>query len=174
MRVTIEHREETSGLLRNHKECYVDCTVEFSDEERAIIKTRDLYNNSFDVRTSTPVVGDVAFYGFALLRIPARFMIMGGLVCIVFNVEPWGYLFFVGVPLEIYCWWTQRKQDKRMDSDQQRITIKRLLTNPHFTVHAWNAGAAKGVEQGIREHLLDMKGNITTSAQLQTKQTFEL
>jgi hypothetical protein len=174
MRVTIEHREETSGLLRNHKECYVDCTVEFSDEERAIIKTRDLYNNSFDIRTSTPMVSDAAFYGFALLRIPARFMIMGGLVCIVLNVEPWGYLFFVGVPLEIYCWRTWRKQDKRMDSDQQRITIKRLLTNPHFTVHAWNAGAAKGVEQEIREHLLDIKGNITTSAQLQTKHTFEL
>ena len=38
MRVTIEHRESVSGIRAAHKDCYIDCQVEFSEEEKAIIK----------------------------------------------------------------------------------------------------------------------------------------
>ena len=55
MRVTIEHRETTTGMTGNHKDCYIDCQVEFSEEEKAIIKARDLYRQGFTVRTSTPL-----------------------------------------------------------------------------------------------------------------------
>lgn len=55
MRVTIEHREATTGVLNSHKQSFVDCTVNFSEEERAIVKERDLYGQGFSVRTSTPL-----------------------------------------------------------------------------------------------------------------------
>jgi hypothetical protein len=38
MRVTIEHREESAGILGSTKHHFVDCSVEFSEEEKAIIK----------------------------------------------------------------------------------------------------------------------------------------
>ena len=66
MRVTIEHREQTAGVIGSKKDCYVDCTVEFSEEERAIIKERDLYREGFTVRTSTPVPSSTAFFAIYL------------------------------------------------------------------------------------------------------------
>ena len=47
MRVTIEHREQASGVTGKHKDCYVDCKVEFNEEERAIVKARDLWTEGF-------------------------------------------------------------------------------------------------------------------------------
>src|SRR5438132_2151850 len=46
MRVTIEHREHAAGvtgMTRNH---YVDCTVEFSEEEKPIVGQRGLSKES--------------------------------------------------------------------------------------------------------------------------------
>ena len=35
------------GSSDNHKESYIDCTVQFSEEERAIIQARDLYREGY-------------------------------------------------------------------------------------------------------------------------------
>ena len=80
MRVTIEHREATTGVLNNHKDCYVDCTVNFSEEERAIIKARDLYREGFTVRTSTPLPSGSSMLGTGLMRFVGPFMIVGGFI----------------------------------------------------------------------------------------------
>src|SRR5437899_11055978 len=90
MRVTIEHREATTGIVRNHKDCYVDCKVEFSEEERAIIKARDLYGEGFTVRTSTPLPTKTAFFGTNIMRVIGRFMMIGG--------------FFYGMIVEGIAW----------------------------------------------------------------------
>lgn len=66
MRVTIEHRETTTGITGNHKDCYIDCRVQFSEEEKAIIKARDLYRQGITVRTSTPLPTKGALYGAEL------------------------------------------------------------------------------------------------------------
>jgi hypothetical protein len=173
MRVTIEHREQTTGVVKNHKDCYVDCKVEFSEEERAIIKARDLYGEGFTVRTSTPLPTKTAFWGTNIMRVIGRVLMVGGFIAGVAGTN-YGFLFFVGVGLEIYGWIRTRSEDKRFESDEQTISIKQLLSNPGFTVHAWNAGLAKGIEEEIREHLVSLKGLVKDSAQLQAKQTFEL
>src|SRR5215471_8317022 len=41
MRVTINHRQKTTGLGGTESQ-FVDCTVQFSEEEKAIIKVRGL------------------------------------------------------------------------------------------------------------------------------------
>jgi len=180
MRVTIEHREQTTGVVKNHKDCYVDCKVEFSEEERAIIKARDLYREGFTVRTSTPVPTATAFFSTNIMRVIGRFMIIGGFVYAIIEglahlpTNYGGPIFFIGAGLEIYGWVRARKEDKRFENSEQTITIKQLLSNPSFTVHAWNAGLAKGIDQEIREHLVYLKGLLKDSAQLQAKQTFEL
>jgi hypothetical protein len=181
MRVTIEHREEVSGLLKDHKDCYVDCTVELSNEERAIIKERGLYAEGFTIRTSTPLPSKTAFFGTNILRFIGRLMIVGGLFY-GFLVEGLGGaksnygapLLFIGVGLEIYGWLRTRREDKRFEEDDQTVTIKQLLSKPTFTVHAWNAGYAKGTEEEIRDKLTSLKSLIQSSATLNTKQTFEL
>ena len=85
-----------------------------------------------------------------------------------------GFTLFAGIGFVIYGWFRARKEDKRIETDEQRITVKQLLNKPAFTVHAWNPAAAKGIEQDIREHLTSLKYIIQNSAQIQAKQTFEL
>ncbi len=181
MRVTIQHREETSGLTGKHKDCYVDCKVEFGEEERAIIKARDLDTDGFTIRASTPLPTKTQFLSTNLMRVIGRFAIIGGVVYMIYSsfahpaTEPLGGLLFViGIGVEIYGWMRARKEDKRFESSEQQVTIKQLLTNPTFTVHAGNPAAAKAIEQDIREELTAMKRVIQNSAELQATQTFEL
>jgi hypothetical protein len=175
MRVTIEHREATSGVLGNHKDCYVDCTVNFSEEERAIIKERDLYREGFIVRTSTPLPSGSSMLGTGLMRFVGPFMIIGGFIWgLADGGNAAGLILFAGIGFVIYGWLRSRREDKRLESNDQDITIKQLFNKPTFTVHAWNPAAAKGIEEEIRENLASLKGVIQNSAQIQVKQTFEL
>jgi hypothetical protein len=181
MRVTIEHREATSGVLGNHKDCYVDCTVNFSEEERAIIKERDLFREGFSVRTSTPPPTKTQFFSTTIMRVVGRFMMIGGffygLIVEGLAHAPTNFgapILFIGIGLEIWGWLRTRKEDKRFESSEQEITVKQLLNSPMFTVHAWNPAGAKGIEQDIRENLVSLKTIIQNSAQIQAKQTFEL
>jgi hypothetical protein len=181
MRVTIEHREATTGVLNNHKESYVDCTVNFSEEERALVKERDLYGEGFNIRTSTPFPTQTAAFGTGIMRLAGRLMIVGGLFygLIVEGLAhaPTNFgapILFIGIGLEVWGWIRSRKEDKRFEEDEQRITIKGLLNSPTFTVHAWNPAIAKGIEEQIREHLVSLKSLIKDSAEIQAKQTFEL
>jgi len=181
MRVTIEHREATSGVLGTHKESYVDCTVNFSEEERAIIQTRDLYRQGFVVRTSTPLPTKTQFFSTNIMRVIGRIMIIGGFLYSLLvegfghaNTTIGGPVLFLGIALEIWGWMRTRKEHKRFETDEQEITVKKLLNAPSFTVHAWNPAAAKGIEDDIRENLVSLKNVIKNSAEIQAKQTFEL
>ncbi len=175
MRVTIDHREVASGVLGSHKDCYVDCTVNFSEEEQAIIKTRELYREGFSVRTSTPLPSKTALFGAGLMRpIGIVMMVVGAVWGIAGGGTPTGLLFFVGLGLVVYGWLRVRKQDNRLENSEQDVTVKQLLGKPTFTVHAWNPAAAKGIEQDIRDNLVTLKGLIQDSAELQATQTFEL
>jgi len=180
MRVTIEHREQAAGVLGNHKDCYIDCGVEFSEEERAIIKARDLYNESFTIRTSTPQVTKSRLLGSGLMRIAGRIMWIVGILRGLYEgfghipTNYGGLLFFAGIALEIWAFMRQRGEDKRIENPEQEITIKQLLSNPRFSIHTWNAAVSKVFEQEIRDHLVGIKNLIQNSATLQAKQTFEL
>lgn len=175
MRVTIEHREVATGVLGNHKDSYIDCTVNFSEEERAIIKERDLYGQGFSVRTSTPLPPKTSMLGTGLMRIAGPVMMIGGVVWgLAGGGTPTGLLFFAGLGFTIYGWLRSRREDKRFETSEQEITLKQLLNHPTFTVHGWNPASAKGLEETIRDNLVGLKNLIQNSAQLQAKQTFEL
>jgi hypothetical protein len=175
MRVTIDHREVASGVLGNHKDCYVDCTVNFSEEEQAIIKARDLYREGFSVRTATPRPKRSAMLGTGLMRAVGPIMIV---VAVIWGLAgggtPTALLVFAGIGFVVYGWLRSRKEDQRFESSEQEVTVKQLLSKPTFTVHAWNPAAAKGIEEGIRENLVALKSLIQNSAQLQATRTFEL
>lgn len=175
MRVTIEHRETTTGVLGNHKDCYLDCHVEFSEEEKAIVKQRDLYGLDITVRAATPEPTKATLIGSGLMRpIGVVMMVVGVIWGLAGGGTPTGLLFFGGLGLVIYGWVRTRTEGKRIESSDQVLTIKRLLGNPSFSVHAFDPAAAKGFEQQVREQLQYLKNAIADSAELRTKQTFEL
>lgn len=180
MRVTIEHRETISGTLQKHKDCFVDCTVQFNEEEKAIIHERDLYREGFSVRASTPLPSKSSFVRTALARIFGLLMAVGGFFGAV--IEGLGNthtnfghpIFLAGIGLMIFGFIRSREEKRRLENPDQEITIKQLLANPTFTVHAWNAAYAKPIEDEIREHLSSLKNRLLNAAELGTKKTFEL
>jgi hypothetical protein len=175
VRVTVEHREKTSGLLQNRKEYYVDCRVEFSEEERSIIKERNLYRNGFPIRTSTPVPGQASILGTMIMRLVSPLMIVGGIIYgIAGGGGLSGLLVLGGIGLFIAGWIREHRQDRRLATDEQFVTINQLLDNPTFTVYAGNPAAARGFEEDVRENVTDLKQLIKNSAELRNKQTFEL
>jgi len=115
------------------------------------------------------------------MRVIGRFMIIGGFLYGLIvegfghaNTTIGGPVLFIGIGLEIWGWLRTRKENKRVEAPEQDITVKQLLNNPTFTVHAFNPAIAKGIEDDIRDHLASLKNLIQGSAQLQAKQTFEL
>jgi len=181
MRVTIEHREQSGGITGARRTYFVDCTVQFSEEERAIIKARDLYETGFDIHAANPLPSRVAYVGSGLIRSIGRLLILGGVglgIYVVFahtSGGDLGYLmFFAGICLEIYGWWRGRQQDKRIEQPEQTITIRRLLSKPRFTVHAYDPASAKVIEHDIRSNLEGLKQTIQVSAELKPTQSFEL
>lgn len=175
MRVTIEHREATGGVMQNRKQSYIDCMVQFSEEERAIVQARDLYREGFIVRTSTPLPSQSSVLGTGLMRGLGPFMIVGAFIWgLAGGGNLAGLVLFAGIGFVIYGWLRSRKEDKRFESDEQPITVKQLLNNPSFTVHAWNPAAAKQLDEEIRGDLAALKNVIQNSAQIPAKQTFEL
>jgi hypothetical protein len=175
MRVTIEHRESVSGVLAAHKDCYIDCDVQFSEEEKAIIKQRQLHDEGFTIRTSTPLPKKSSVLGTGLMRIAGPIMIVAGVIWgLAGGGTPTGLLVFAGIGFVIYGWLRSRKEDRRFESSEQDITVRQLLGKPTFTVHAWNPAAAKGLDQDIRENLAALKAVIDNAADIKAKQTFEL
>ncbi len=143
MRVTIEHREATSGLLGNHKDTYIECRVDFSEEEKAIIAARDLYRSGFTVRTSTPLPTQTALLGSGLMR-PVGVVMM--IVGVVWGIAGGGtptlvFLFFVGGLRAFHFRLVADAPGKTTASSQRTsrtLRSRAALPDPRFTVHAWD------------------------------------
>lgn len=179
--MTIEHREQAAGLGGQRRRYFVDCTVEFSQEERAIIKARDLYEHTIAVRPAEPLPTRLAVFGAGVLPSIGSLLILGGIGYALYAAftnpsgEFWGGLVFaIGVGLHVYGWWASRRQDKRLETGEQIIKLRTLLTAPRFTVYAVDPAAAKAAEDDIRTALLSLKQLLQESAEIKSKQTFEL
>ena len=79
MRVTIKHREE-DGLLPTKKLYYVDCTVLFSEEEKAIIQARGLGQHYFETGSEVPPPTNSQHTLATLLKALAPLVFLGGCV----------------------------------------------------------------------------------------------
>lgn len=177
MRVTIQHREEAEGAGRSRRNYFVDCSVEFSEEEKAIIKVRDLSRRSFDVPAATPPPSMGRMVGTGAMRGLGPLVAVAGLVLTFFRGAYevlGGYMLVGGIGFAIYGWLRQRREDKRIELPAQTITIGGLLANQRFTVHAGDPAEAKAMDEEIRGYLVGMKDLIRGSAELGSKQTFEL
>jgi hypothetical protein len=181
VRVTIEHREATGGVTGSRRDYYIDCTVHFSEEERAIIKARDLHREGISVRAATPLPTKAALGGnFALFAIGPP-MIIGGLLYGLFGEGLAGIKTNVAFPIlliGLVCTFSGfvrfQRGSKRAEAPEQTITMGQLLSTPTFTVHASNPASAKGIEDGVREKLTYLRNLVSNSADISTRRTFEL
>ena len=182
MRVTIEHREESAGLSGATKHHYVDCSVEFSEEEKAIIKARDLYNQNFRTGLATPSASGNVYVANATLSLVGRLMVVIG-VPVFGIIAPFkggifgplaGFCFFAGAALWGYGAFAMHRQENRLEAVDQTVRLRDLVNKGRFTVYAPDPQRANDIEQELRAALMSAKKLITDSAELKPRQTFEL
>ena len=187
MRVTIDHRQITTGLGGTQSQ-FVDCTVQFSEEEKAIIDVRGLKDHLIvlDNPRPPPSYREYMTAGI-LLAFSPLFMFIGfwtivyGVLNMFFSGPASGlaYILIGGLLLFFapFAWaigfLMDRSMNHRFTHPKQFVTIREMLLRP-FTVHSPDPAYSGLVVDQIKERLSVLKLIISGSAEMREKQTFEL
>lgn len=174
MRITVAHREERYGFLGARRRYYVDCEVLFSEEEKAIIRERDLFRHHLTV--DPPVPPPVAWHSGAakVMRAVAPYFLMaacgGGLAV----GTPLGMpLLLISGALFFGSFFLVRKNEIA-ELKTQPIPLQQLLDAPCFTLYALDPARAKAMDDTLREKLARLKRLLLDSIALREAETFEL
>jgi hypothetical protein len=187
MRVSIDHRQRTTGLGGAQSQ-FVMCTVQFSEEEKAIIAVRGLldhiiildpptpppsrrvYMTAGILRAFSPLAGVIGFWTlvpsvvatlFSGGRSGGEFVLLGGLL-------------FFGSPIAwAIGFLMDRSIDFRFANPKQHVSIREMLHRP-FTVYSPDPAYSDLVVEQIKERLAILKAVISGSAEMRQKQTYEL
>jgi hypothetical protein len=187
MRVTIDHRQQTTGLGGTQSQ-FVDCTVQFSEEEKAIISVRGLADHLIvlDNPRPPPSYREYMTAGI-LLAFSPLFTLIGfwTLVYAVVNAifsggrSADGYA-VIGILLLFFApfawaigFLMDRAMNHRFTHPKQFVTIREMLFRP-FTVHSPDPAYSNLIVEQIKERLAVLKAIIIGSAELREKETHEL
>jgi hypothetical protein len=182
VRVTIGHREETAGIGGQKRNYFVDCEVLFSEEEQAIIRNRGLSDNYIVAESATPTGSGIPDYTLpnTALRTLARLCVVATPILFVIagTTGNGGLGFFsLALPFIAFGIFVFRKVGERKSNEsfaKQNISVHQLLLHPHFTVYAPNPVLARSYDDDIRDQLSTLKNLMVASADIRTKETFEL
>ena len=181
MRVTIKTREE-DGLLPTKKLYFVDTTVLFSEEEKAIIQARGLGQHYFTVDPETPPPSNSQRNLATVLKVLAPLVFLGGCVgglgmTVAGNGRGGDGLtgFAVFAAITMYLAGIALKRHVRIAGEpQQTVTLQRLLGNPSFSIYALDNARAKVVGDELRETLARVKDGLLVNRDIEQPDTFEL
>jgi hypothetical protein len=170
MRVSIEHKEETKGLIKKTHAYFVTVTFQFSEAERAIINARGLQEQPIDISPgvlASAVVGGIP----NTLKLVGMIGMIVGFFATFFSIQ-YGWLaifFFVGVGLLLYGIYLERKWTK---GEEETLCIKDFLAAP-VVIHAFGPLDAKLVDDHIRTSLAAIKDVIESSETSLNKPGFD-
>jgi hypothetical protein len=181
VRVTIKTREE-DGLLPAKKLYFTDCTVLFSEEEKAIIQARGLGQHYFVVDPEVPPPRGSHRLLSIWLRALAPLVFLGGCVSgigmtIAGNSRAGDGLtgFCFVAALAMYLAGIAMKRHVRIaEQPQQTITLQQLLGFPTFSIYAIDNARTKVVGQELRTILARVKDGLLVNRDIEQAETFEL
>jgi hypothetical protein len=177
VRAFIEHRGRY-GFLRLTPRFTLYLNIEFSNEERAIVKTRALQNYIFDLSPG--------FLGASESRYSAGTLAMteaGGLALFVIGVL--GFFAAAAVsalgPVTLLCivagvilfWCALSAKRREQSANLKELTLGYLLANPSISIQAINPGQAPLLEDNVRLRLIKLKHFLTQTNELTTPRWFE-
>jgi hypothetical protein len=181
VQVTIRHRQE-DGLLPNKKLHYVDCTVLFSEEEKAIIQARGLGQHYIVTDPEMPPPSGSQRGLATLLKVMAPCLFLGGCAAGLGMTAAGnhhggdtvtGITWFAA--LAMFLGGIAIKRHVRVaEQPKQTITLARLLTNPSFSAYALDNARAKVLDDELRETLIRLKDGLLVNRDIKQAETFEL
>ena len=181
MRITIKTREE-DGLLPNKKFYFVDTTVLFSEEEKAIIRARGLGQHYFVVDPESPPPTNSQRTLATLLKMLAPVVFLGGCVggigmTVAGNGRGGdgltGFCFLAALAMYL-AGFALTRHVRIAERPQQTITLQRLLGNPSFSIYALDNARAKVMGEELRATLARVKDGLLVNRDIEQPETFEL
>ena len=181
MRVTIRHRQE-DGLLPNKKRYYIDCTVLFSEEEKAIIQTRGLGQHYIVTDSDMPPpAGSQRTLATLLKALSPLVFVSGCITGIGMTIAGnnhggdlvGGTTFFAAIGM-LLAGIALKRHVRLAEQPSQTITLGRLLSNPSFSAYAFDNVRAKVLDQQLRDTLTGLKETLLVNRDVREEESFEL
>jgi hypothetical protein len=185
MQLTTEYREDKARPTSGTKNFYLFCRVQFSHEERAVIQERGLYTVSFDLPSATPVPSESSIEWAR--RIGKWLMIVGGVVAAFSSLAactqnmngdspvPGIIIALLSIAALVFgAFKFSQAERANFGLYVQKITVRRLLTNPEFLVHASTIDKAKAVEEMVRDKFAVLSQQIRDNTVVPEKNTYDL
>src|ERR1700739_2946710 len=186
MRVTIDHRQQTTGLGGTQSQ-FVNCTVQFSEEEKAIINVRGLADHLIVLEHPRPPPSYREYMTAGILLAFSPLFGLIGFLTVIYAIlnlffsggrSAAGYLLIGALLLFFapFAWAIGFLMDRAMNHQfthpKQFITIREMLLRP-FTVHSPDPAYSDLIVEQIKERLAILKAIILGSAEIREKETYE-
>jgi hypothetical protein len=173
MRVSFEHEQQGKHFL-------LRSTIEFSEEEKAIIAQRGFADKTLSVGYATPSGSGITSGGMGAtgMQLLSRLLVVAGIVFIFTNM-----IFRTPEMLPILCFiiaaviFGIRKmgEGKSEKSYEERsIPFRKIIADPTITSYTSDLPQAKMLEESIRNQLTLFKELFKESVTVPTKQTYEI
>ena len=183
MRLTTQYREQKAGIS-GAKYHYLDCHVDFSHEERVLIDERGLYDLSIDVPAATPLPTRGGDFTAMLMRVAGIILSpIGLLACSTQFLKPaemqgagiWpAFMLIAGVGLFTIGKRKKIEANRRQEDPKQHFTLRNLLTNADFIIHAYTLDEAREYEDRIRQTLGALAARVRENAGVPKQMSYEL
>jgi hypothetical protein len=187
MRATIEHQQRTTGLGGTQSQ-FVECVVQFSEEELAIIRARGLGKHLIVLDHPRPSPSYREYMTAGVLQAFAPLFAFTGFMILVSatvgSLLPGGRTFegyaalgaflFFGAPIGwAVGYLMDRAINHRLTHPKQFITIRDMQLEP-FTVHSPDPAYSDVIVDQIKEQLTILRTIIMGSAEIRQKQIVEI
>jgi hypothetical protein len=177
MKFNTEYREKAN--FNGTKLHYIICKVEFSNEERAIIDERGMYDRGVSAPAAEPMPSAVSEFQSGCLKF-FGFLIPFGLLVIFASylapehgsATPGWVMLILGTVLCALGWMREKK--KWDDANVRYITIRQLLSDPFFQFYDETLRGVKNHEIEVREELAELAAELRSSRAVPEQNTYEL
>jgi hypothetical protein len=186
MKLTVAYRDQSEGGFSGSKHHFVAFHVDLSTEERAIIQERGLYDHFITIPSDTPPPTRGGDFLARIMRIIGIVVTpIGILFALVASLKPqetgaanggatgW-FMIIIGVVLFTIGKIRDMRANKRESNPEQKLTFRRMLTNPDFVVYAHSLQDAKSSEAEVRESLSTAAQSLRQSASVPEQTSYEL
>jgi hypothetical protein len=183
MKLTVNYRPVSAGI-GGSKHHYLDCHVDFTREERVLIDERGLYDEYVLLPAATPAPTGLDDVKAKAMRIAGIILTPIGLLLFADQLirpdmmegsGPFPFLILAaGVALYAIGKFKAMQAARRSYDDTQSLTVKRLLTNPDFIVHAYTMEQAKEYDGQVQGSLGVLAQSIRATADAPAPATHEL
>ena len=172
MKVNIDH----SSVKRNVMIYYVTVNVQFSEEEKAVIRARNLGDDVLTFQTGLLNMPPQAFTNAPLvvIQVASRLMAFFGILFFFFVefIGPWPFLIcLIGAPALFFY----RKHIERAQKnlDKQELKVKDIVAAP-FTLCTHTLAYVPDIEQEVTDKLRTVKDLIVRVTEAPKAKTVEI